>query len=155
MAKNRQRLSAEEQERSSLEKNLNTVEHVEKSAGVALADEILNRYPLLVGKSEVEMALLNKKVLKKLDWWFLPTITFMYVSESYNPIEPIQCLRLCADLKRLLMNYLDRINVSNARLAGMQEDLGMSDVEWSAGISLFYVGYIISQVRDPDMDTSR
>lgn len=28
----------------------------------------------------------------------------------------------------------------------MQEDLGMSDVEWSAGISLFYVGYIISQV---------
>jgi MFS family permease len=43
-------------------------------------------------------------------------------------------------------SYLDRINVSNARLAGMQEDCHMSDVEWSAGISLFYVGYIISQV---------
>jgi MFS family permease len=43
-------------------------------------------------------------------------------------------------------SYLDRINVSNARLAGMQEDLHMTDVEWSAGISLFYVGYIISQV---------
>lgn len=28
----------------------------------------------------------------------------------------------------------------------MQEDLHMSDVEWSAGISLFYVGYIISQI---------
>ena len=28
----------------------------------------------------------------------------------------------------------------------MQEDLNMTDVEWSAGISLFYVGYIISQV---------
>jgi MFS family permease len=28
----------------------------------------------------------------------------------------------------------------------MQDDLHMSDVEWSAGISLFYVGYIISQV---------
>ena len=126
MADNRQRLSAEQQERSSIEKDLHTIEHVEKSGGVVTADEILNRYPLLVEKSEVDMALLNKKVLKKLDWWFLPTITFM-----------------------LLMNYLDRINVSNARLAGMQEDLGMSDVEWSAGISLFYVGYIISQVRDP------
>lgn len=33
------------------------------------------------------------------------------------------------------------------QLAGMQEDLHMSDVEWSAGISLFYVGYIISQVE--------
>jgi hypothetical protein len=28
----------------------------------------------------------------------------------------------------------------------MQEDGYMTDVEWSAGISLFYVGYIISQV---------
>lgn len=45
-----------------------------------------------------------------------------------------------------VQSYLDRINVSNARLAGMQKDLHMSDVEWSAGISLFYVGYIISQV---------
>jgi sugar phosphate permease len=45
-----------------------------------------------------------------------------------------------------ICSYLDRINVSNARLAGMQEDLNMSDVEWSAGISLFYVGYMISQV---------
>jgi hypothetical protein len=124
MADTRQRISADEQERSSLEKTINTVEHVEKSGGHFgfHADEILNRYPLLVGKSEVEMALLNKKVLRKLDWKFLPCITFM-----------------------LLMNYLDRINVSNARLAGMQEDLGMTDVEWSAGISLFYVGKIIPQ----------
>ena len=28
----------------------------------------------------------------------------------------------------------------------MQDDLHMTDVQWSAGISLFYVGYIISQV---------
>jgi MFS family permease len=28
----------------------------------------------------------------------------------------------------------------------MQDDLGMSDTMWSAGISLFYVGYIISQL---------
>ena len=45
--------------------------------------------------------------------------------------------------------------MSNARLAGMQEDLGMSDVEWSAGISLFYVGYIISQVRYLELNISR
>ncbi|USP82062.1 vitamin H transporter [Curvularia clavata] len=85
--------------------------------------EYLAKYPLLVEKSDKELDKLNKSVLKKLDWKFLPCITMM-----------------------LLMNYLDRINVSNARLAGMQEDLHMSDVEWSAGISLFYVGYIISQV---------
>lgn len=85
---------------------------------------MLEKHALLKDKSPEELKELNKKVLKKLDWRFLPCITAM-----------------------LLMNYLDRINVSNARLAGMQEDLGnMTDVQWSAGISLFYVGYIISQV---------
>jgi hypothetical protein len=28
--------------------------------------------------------------------------------------------------------------VTNARVAGMQDDLKMTDVQWSAGISLFY-----------------
>jgi len=77
MTSNRER-GSDEQQRSSLEKEINTVEHVEKTGGIlTLDDEILQRYPLLAGKSEVEMALLNKKVLKKLDWKFLPCITFM------------------------------------------------------------------------------
>ncbi|KXJ88339.1 major facilitator superfamily transporter [Microdochium bolleyi] len=89
---------------------------------VTLADRLLEQWPLLRDKTSDERAAINKRLLRKLDWIFLPCITMM-----------------------LLMNYLDRINVSNARLAGMQRDLGMSDTEWSAGISLFYVGYIISQ----------
>ncbi|KAH6982641.1 major facilitator superfamily domain-containing protein [Ilyonectria destructans] len=99
--------------------------HVEKTAAHNGLDLVAlrQRYPLLADASDEKLESLNKAVLKKLDWWFLPSITMM-----------------------LLMNYLDRINVSNARLAGMQDDLHMSDVEWSAGISLFYVGYIISQV---------
>jgi hypothetical protein len=36
--------------------------------------------------------------------------------------------------------YLDRINVAQARLAGLQDDLGMSDEMWSLGISAFYIG---------------
>ena len=43
-------------------------------------------------------------------------------------------------------SYLDRINVSNARLAGLQEDLKMTDTLWNTGISTFYVGYLIGQV---------
>jgi len=67
-----------------------------------------------------------------------------YYDASYEvgyslPLSTVGCLLIMA-------SYLDRINVSNARLAGMQEDLNMSDTEWSAGISLFYVGYIIAQV---------
>ncbi|KAL5356274.1 major facilitator superfamily domain-containing protein [Aspergillus floccosus] len=87
------------------------------------AEQSLAAFPLLQGKTPAELKALNKAVLTKLDYYFLPCVTMM-----------------------LLMSYLDRINVSNARLAGMQSDLHMSDTEWSAGISLFYVGYITSQV---------
>lgn len=45
-----------------------------------------------------------------------------------------------------MINYLDRSNVTNARVAGMQEDMNMTDVQWSAGISLFYAGYMATQL---------
>ncbi|KAF0328556.1 vitamin H transporter [Colletotrichum asianum] len=86
-------------------------------------DPLLERYDLIRNKTPEELKALDKAVRKRLDWKFLPMVCAM-----------------------LMMNYLDRINVSNTRLAGMQDDLHMSDTMWSAGISLFYVGYIISQV---------
>ena len=46
----------------------------------------------------------------------------------------------------LLMGYLDRINVGNARLAGIQDDLGMSDTMYSFGISAFYIGKYACQI---------
>lgn len=49
-------------------------------------------------------------------------------------------------LKLTKSSYLDRINVSNARLAGLQEDLNMSDTVWNTGISTFYVGYLVGQL---------
>lgn len=43
-------------------------------------------------------------------------------------------------------SYLDRINVSNARLAGLQGDLDMDDTMWNLGISAFYIGYVFGQL---------
>lgn len=37
----------------------------------------IQQYPLLANKSEEELAALNKAVLRKLDWKFLPCITLM------------------------------------------------------------------------------
>jgi hypothetical protein len=37
----------------------------------------LQRYPLLADKNEDELKALNKAVLRKLDWKFLPCITVM------------------------------------------------------------------------------
>lgn len=40
-------------------------------------DLYLERYPLLRDKSKEDLAKLNKSVLRKLDWKFLPCITMM------------------------------------------------------------------------------
>lgn len=44
------------------------------------------------------------------------------------------------------MNYLDRNNMAAARLKGLQEDLQLSNTEYSTCLSILYVGYIIMQV---------
>ncbi|SCO82628.1 uncharacterized protein FRV6_06841 [Fusarium oxysporum] len=103
---------------SSAEKQYAT--HIE---GEAVVDEYLPLSPLLANKSLEERQKIETKLKRKLDWVFLPVVTLM-----------------------LLMGDLDRINVANARLAGMQDDRQLSDTMWSAGILLFYVGYIITQL---------
>jgi hypothetical protein len=50
------------------------IEHIESAA---VEPTYLEGFPLLVNKSEEELAALNKKVLSKLDWRFLPCITVM------------------------------------------------------------------------------
>ncbi|KAK4498337.1 hypothetical protein PRZ48_010995 [Zasmidium cellare] len=85
--------------------------------------QIQARFETLRDLDDEQMATLNKELLRRIDWRLMPTITIMF-----------------------LMNYLDRINVSNARIAGLQDDLNMSDAVWSTGISTFYIGYLIGQL---------
>lgn len=44
---------------------------------------------------------------------------------SYSDLRMLPTLTIC-----LMINYLDRSNVTNARVAGMQKDLKMTDVQW-------------------------
>ena len=44
------------------------------------------------------------------------------------------------------MNYLDRNNISAARLKGLQSDLGLNYNQYSTCLSILYVGYILMQV---------
>jgi MFS family permease len=45
-----------------------------------------------------------------------------------------------------IMNYLDRNNISAARLKGLQTDLNLTDNQYSTCLSILYVGYILMQV---------
>ncbi|KAL4933995.1 uncharacterized protein BDV17DRAFT_72169 [Aspergillus undulatus] len=45
-----------------------------------------------------------------------------------------------------ILNFIDRDNFANARLKGLEEDLGLTDVEYQTCISILLVGYIAFQV---------
>ncbi|KAH6615906.1 major facilitator superfamily domain-containing protein [Chaetomium sp. MPI-SDFR-AT-0129] len=98
-------------------------EHATEPRGVITPEEIQARFETLRDLSKEEMDALNKRVVKIIDWRLMPCITLMF-----------------------LMSYLDRINVSNARLAGLQSDLHMDDTVWNTGISSFYIGYLFGQL---------
>ncbi|KAK4678856.1 hypothetical protein QC764_310620 [Podospora pseudoanserina] len=61
----------------------------------------------------------EKRLLLKLDAVFVPIIMLVYLS--------------C---------FLDRTNIGNVKVAGMPEDIGASDVEFSTAVSIFYATYV-------------
>ncbi|KAE8150843.1 major facilitator superfamily domain-containing protein [Aspergillus avenaceus] len=73
--------------------------------------------------SEAEYSKLGRKAILKLDCRVMPCMVLMYI-----------------------MNYLDRQNIASAKLAGIEEDLQMNDVQYQTSISILFVGYILMQV---------
>jgi MFS family permease len=45
-----------------------------------------------------------------------------------------------------LLSFLDRSNVANAKLEGLTKDLGISDPDYSTGLTIFFIGYILFEV---------
>lgn len=50
---------------------LENLEHVPQD------DQLLSLFPLLQDKSPEELKKLDKAVVRRLDWWFLPGVTMM------------------------------------------------------------------------------
>ncbi|KAF8075322.1 major facilitator superfamily domain-containing protein [Lyophyllum atratum] len=66
---------------------------------------------------------LSKTTLAKMDVRMLPVLTIIY-----------------------LLSVLDRTNVGNARVAGLQRDLHMSNVQYSIALTVTLVPYIVAEI---------
>ncbi|ORY10938.1 major facilitator superfamily domain-containing protein, partial [Clohesyomyces aquaticus] len=62
----------------------------------------------------------EKKLVRKVDLFLLPTIWLMY-----------------------LLSYMDRTNIGNAKIAGMADDLKLSSGDYSVALVVFFVGYVV------------
>ncbi|EDN03450.1 conserved hypothetical protein [Histoplasma mississippiense (nom. inval.)] len=66
---------------------------------------------------------LDRKLLLKLDFLLVPMMGMLY-----------------------LLSFLDRANIGNARVAGLQKDLGISDLHYQTAITVTYVPYIVTEL---------
>jgi MFS family permease len=69
------------------------------------------------------LARLEQKTVTKLDLLLVPSMSILY---------------LCA--------FLDRSNIGNARVAGLQEDLHISDHQYQTALTVTYVPYILAEL---------
>ena len=65
----------------------------------------------------------EKKLLWKLDVHVVPVLTFLF-----------------------LLAFLDRINIGNAWIQGMREDLKMDGQQYSIALFIFFIPYILFEV---------
>lgn len=65
----------------------------------------------------------EKKLLRKLDLWIVPPVMLLY-----------------------LFSFLDRVNIGNARLYGLEEDLNMVGNDYQLAVSILFVTYTLSEV---------
>ncbi|GAD97682.1 MFS transporter [Paecilomyces variotii No. 5] len=80
--------------------------------------------PLYVaGLSPEEREEAEKKLVRKIDFRLLPIVIVMYI-----------------------LNYLDRNNIAAARLAGLEDDLGLTSVQYQTCVSILFVGYLLMQI---------
>ncbi|KAI0017566.1 nicotinamide mononucleotide permease [Xylariomycetidae sp. FL0641] len=106
------------------EKPTNVTEQVEdvKFDGPAPGSNLVMPSNLAV-LSEDEYKQLGRKATLKMDIIIMPILTIMYI-----------------------LNYLDRQNIASAKLANLEEDLGLSPVQYQTAVSILFVGYILMQV---------
>ncbi|OLN97497.1 putative transporter C1683.12-like protein 2, partial [Colletotrichum chlorophyti] len=62
-------------------------------------------------------------LVRKIDAYLLPLIALMY-----------------------LLSYMDRTNIGNARIAGMDRDLDLDSSRYSVALVVFFVGYVVFEV---------
>ncbi|KAF9025133.1 MFS general substrate transporter [Hymenopellis radicata] len=75
------------------------------------------------GELSEKERLRERKAVRKLDYAVLPIMTMFY-----------------------LLSFLDRANIGNARVAGLQKDLGLTDHQYQICVTVLFVPYIFAEL---------
>lgn len=98
-----------------------SISPVSKEQDVALNPSEMTRPIPLANLSEHDKRLM-RRLLWKIDLWILPVVAVIYFLAS-----------------------LDRTDIGNVQVAGMQKAVHAAGRQWAQVVSLFYIGYVLSQ----------
>lgn len=73
---------------------------------------------------DVYRARITRRILFKVDTRVLPILALLF-----------------------LCSFLDRTNVGNAKIYGLAEDVGMTNLQYNQGLAVFYATYIARYVK--------
>ncbi|QRW08134.1 major facilitator superfamily transporter [Ceratobasidium sp. AG-Ba] len=76
----------------------------------------------------------EKRLIRKLDWRILPVVIILYLANFMHITD------------RVTSNAVDRTNVGNAKVAGLEKDIGLVGYQYNIGLSIFYITYALSEV---------
>lgn len=83
----------------------------------------------------------ERRVVRKLDWHVCALVTGLCKSDHCS--EPsLRPLTL-----PVLLSYLDRSNIGNAKIAGMTKDLSLTGNRYQWLLTIFYISYILFQFQ--------
>jgi len=72
--------------------------------------------------SDEERRAVDRKLMWKVDLWLIPWLSLLY-----------------------LLSFLDRTNIGNARLAGLEEDIGMEPGDYNLALTIFFISYAVAE----------
>lgn len=84
---------------------------------------------------------LEKRVWLKLDFYLLPVVAILYLLSFL-----VRNCRYNVCILRTYQRYQDRTNVGNARIAGLQSDLHMTNHQYSIALTVTYIPYIAAEL---------
>ncbi|KAH8176981.1 major facilitator superfamily protein [Sarocladium implicatum] len=96
---------------------------VDKADSMYHHDDVKPDDPTLEAGHEAIDPEAEKKLVRKIDMHILPCMFIMY-----------------------LLSYMDRTNIGNARIAGMDKDLNLDSDRYSIALVVFFVSYVVFEV---------
>ncbi|TEB32345.1 MFS general substrate transporter [Coprinellus micaceus] len=94
-----------------------SIEQVERASTLKEAEQVTQ------SSEPVIDPVAERKFVRKLDWILLPLFIVIYG-----------------------LNYIDRTAIGNAKVAGLEKDLGMEGTDLNKALTIFYVFYVLADI---------